>query len=437
VDVDTPDSRAFTQLAAAVRAGRVDARLVDRAVARVLKLKFEAGLFELADADPDVAEQATATSEALSLARRAAARCVVLLKNEGGLLPLSPANVGRLLVVGTHARDTPLGGYSGVPRHVVSVLEGLRQEGERAGFSVDYAEGVRITEQRIWGQDAINFTPAATNRELIAEAVAAARQADTIVMVLGENEMVSREAWSDRHLGDRQSLDLLGQQNALASALFDLGKPTVVILLNGRPLSVNLLAARAGALLEGWYLGQQTGHALADVLFGRVNPGGKLPVSIARDVGQLPVHYRVKPGARRGYLDGAITPLYPFGFGLSYTRFDISAPRVSRPRIRAGEEVAVDVDVANLGALAGDEVVQLYLGPQSGPVTRATLALRGFQRITLAAGERRTLRFTLTARDFMAWDTAMRRMPASGVYQIHAGPSSAALRSSVLTVDPA
>lgn len=437
VDVDTPDARAFQALPALVRSGKVDSKLVDRAVARVLRVKFEAGLFEMADADPDAAEGATANDAALALARRSAARCAVLLKNEGRLLPLDPARVGRLLVLGAHARDTPLGGYSGTPRHVVSVLEGLQEEGRRAGFAVRYAEGVRITEERIWGQDAIHFTPAEVNRRLHAEALDAARDADTIVMVLGDNEMTAREAWSERHLGDRQTLDLLGPQDELARAIFGLGKPVVVLLLNGRPLSVNLLAERAGALLEGWYMGQETGHAVADLLFGRASPGGKLPVSIARNAGQLPVHYRHKAGARRGYLDGATAPLYPFGFGLGYTTFSIGAPRLSRTAIRAGASVEVEVDVANTGTRTGDEVVQLYVSPESGPVTRATLALRGFRRVTLAPGERRTVRFTLGPRDFAVWDGAMRRKAAPGNYQIRAGANSVELQSAALQVLPA
>ncbi len=437
VDVDTPDARAFSKLADGVRAGRIDIKLVDQAVARVLKVKFQAGLFEMTDADVGAAMAATATPAAWALARRAAARCAVLLKNDGGLLPLAPAKVGRMLVLGTHARDTPIGGYSGVPGKVVSVLEGLQAEGERAGFAVSYAEGVRLTEQRIWGQDPINFTPPEVNRRLITEAVAAANNADTIVMVLGDNEMTAREAWSDKHLGDRMSLDLLGQQNDLARAIFDLNKPTVVLLLNGRPLSVNLLAARATALIEGWYMGQETGHGVADLLFGRANPGGKLPVSIARDVGQLPIHYRRKVGARRGYLDGRTDPLYPFGFGLSYTSFEVGAPRLSRSSIRAGEQVEVVVEVTNTGRLAGDEVVQLYLSAESGPTTRATLALRAFRRVTLAPGQRQSLTFTLGARDFAAWDRAMRRAPAPGSYFVRAGGSSAELKSVSLAVLPA
>ena len=304
---------------------------------RILELKFLSGAFETPYVDASKADSLTATPEAIALAREAATKTVVLLKNDKGLLPLDGKRVGKLLVLGTHARNTPIGGYSDVPRHVVSILDGVTAEGKAQGFSVDYREAVRLTEERIWGQDEIHFTPDAVNDKLINEAVEAAKSADTILMVLGDNEMTSREAWADNHMGDRQSLDLIGRQNDLAARIFALGKPTVVFLLNGRPMSVNLLAEKADALIEGWYMGQETGNAAADILFGRANPGGKLPVSIARNVGQLPIYYNYKPTARRGYLDGPTSPLYPFGFGLSYTTFDISAPMLAKATIGTSE----------------------------------------------------------------------------------------------------
>ncbi|MET0274659.1 MAG: glycoside hydrolase family 3 N-terminal domain-containing protein, partial [Phenylobacterium sp.] len=337
VDVELPDGEAYNRLPDLVRSGRVSQAQVDAAVRRVLHMKFEGGLFETPYVDAAAADRLTAAPDAIALAREAARKTVVLLKNDKGLLPLDAGKIGRMAVLGTHARDTPIGGYSDVPRKVVSVLEGLQAEA-KGRFVVDYSEGVRITEGgHVWAQDKVTLTPPEVNAKLIAEAVEVARRADVIVMVLGDNEQTSREAWADDHLGDRTSLDLVGQQNDLAKAIFDLGKPTVVLLLNGRPLSVNLLAQQADALLEGWYLGQETGHAAADILFGRANPGGKLPVTIARDVGQLPIFYNRKPSARRGYLFGDATPLYPFGYGLSYTRFEISAPRVASPTIAANQ----------------------------------------------------------------------------------------------------
>jgi len=199
-------------------------------------------------------------------------------------------------------------------------------------------------------------------------------------------------------------------------------------------LSVNYLAANSPALIEGWYLGQETGNALADVLFGAVNPGGKLPVSFARSVGQLPVHYNRKPTSRRGYLFDSNAPLYPFGYGLSYTTFDVSAPRLARNSVRVGETAKVSVDVANTGQLAGDEVVQLYVRDDEASVTRPLIELKRFQRVTLQPGERRTVTFELKPDDLALWNMEMKRVVEPGTFTILAGPNSADLKSAKLTV---
>jgi beta-glucosidase len=433
VDVETPDPEGFAHLAELVHEGRVPMAVVDQAVRRVLALKFNAGLFENPYPDVATAQARTATPDAIALAREAAGKSIVLLKNDRNLLPLNSGNIHRLAVLGTHARDTPIGGYSDVPGHVVSVLDGIRDEAH-GRFAVDYSEGVRITEGHCWSCDAVKLTPAAVNRKLIAAAVETARKADVVVMVLGDNEATSREAWADTHLGDRSSLDLIGQQNDLARAIFALHKPTVVVLLNGRPLAVNTLAQNANALLEGWYLGQETGHGVADVLFGKVNPGGKLPVSIARSVGQLPVFYDHKPTSRRGYLFDTTAPLYPFGYGLSYTSFDISAPRVLTPAIAANQPARVAVDVANIGKRAGDEVVQIYVHDDEASVTRPVIELRRFQRVTLQPGERRTITFDLTPADLALWNAEMKKVVEPGTFTISAGPNSVDLKSAKLTV---
>jgi beta-glucosidase len=435
VDAETPDDDAFKHLPELVRSGRVSQQTLDNAVRRMLRLKFESGLFENPYADAKRAEARTATPDAVALAREAARRSMVLLKNENGLLPLDERGIKRLAVLGTHAKDTPIGGYSDEPKHVVSVLEGI-QNLAKGKFQVDYAEAVRLTRSRSWSADAVDLVPPEENRRLIAEAVETARKADVVVMVLGDNEQLSREAWADQHLGDRSSLDLVGQQEELAKAVLALGKPTVVVLLNGRPLSVNYLAENAPALVEGWYLGQETGNAVADVLFGRANPGGKLPVSIARHVGQLPIYYNHKPTARRGYLFDTTKPLYPFGYGLSYTRFDISAPRLADASVRVGQKVRISVDVANTGARAGDEVVQLYVRDDEATVTRPVIELKRFQRVTLRAGERRTVTFELTPDDLALWNVEMKRVVEPGTFTISAGPNSAELKSAKLTVTP-
>jgi beta-glucosidase len=433
VDSETPDGEGFVHLPELVRTGRVPQALVDDAVRRILALKFEAGLFENPYVDAAAAEAKTATPDAIALAREAARKAMVLLKNDKGVLPLNEDRIKRLAVLGTHARDTPIGGYSDEPRHVVSVLEGIRNAA-RGKFEVDYAEAVRLTRSRSWSADAVDLVPADENRRLIAEAVETARKADVIVMVLGDNEQLSREAWADQHLGDRTSLDLVGQQEELAQAIFALGKPTVVVLLNGRPLSINYLAETAPALIEGWYLGQETGNAVADVLFGKANPGGKLPVTFARSVGQLPVFYNHKPTARRGYLFDTTRPLYPFGYGLSYTRFDISAPRLARPTVKMGQNVRVSVDVANTGRRAGDEVVQLYVRDDEASVTRPVLELKRFERVTLRPGQRRTVTFELTPDDLAFWNLEMKKVVEPGTFTIHAGPNSVDLKSAKLTV---
>jgi beta-glucosidase len=433
VDAETPDGEAYVHLPALVRSGRVPQALVDDAVRRMLRLKFEAGLFENPYADASKADARTATPDAVALAREAARRSIVLLKNEGGLLPLNPGKIGRMLVIGTHARDTPIGGYSDEPKQVISVLEGL-QKAAAGRFTVDYSEGVRITERRCWSCDEVKLVDPEVNRQLIADAVAAARNADTIVMVLGDNEQTSREAWADNHLGDRSSLDLIGRQEELARAILALGKPTVVVLLNGRPLSVNYLAASAPAMIEGWYLGQETGNAVADILLGKANPGGKLPVTIARHVGQLPVFYNRKPTARRGYLFDTTAPLYPFGYGLSYTSFAISAPRLDRATIRNGETARVSVDVTNTGRRPGDEVVQIYVRDDEASVTRPLLELKRFRRVTLKPGERRSVEFELKPDDLSLWNMQMKRVVEPGTFTIYAGPNSVDLKEAKLMV---
>ncbi|MRW90505.1 beta-glucosidase [Duganella sp. FT80W] len=434
VDVETPDGLAYKELGALVNEKRVSEEEINVVVRRILTMKFQSGLFEQPYVDAKVADSLTATQDAVALARLAATRTPVLLKNDKGVLPLDGKKVGKLLLIGTHAKDTPIGGYSDIPRHVVSIYDGLQAEAKAQGFSLAYSEGVRITEQRIWGADEIKFTSPEVNAKLIAAAVEAAKSADTIVLVLGDNEQTSREAWADNHLGDRESLDLMGQQNDLARAIFALGKPTVVFLLNGRPLSINLLAEKADAIIEGWYMGQETGYAAADLLFGRANPGGKLPVSVARSVGQLPIFYNHKPSARRGYIDGSTKPLYPFGFGLSYTTFAISEPRLAKANIAVGESTRVEVDVTNTGKRAGDEVVQIYIRDDVSSVTRPVLELKAFKRVTLQPGEKRTLSFDIKPSDLWFYNTEMQRVVEPGSFTIHAGPNSVDLKSVKLMV---
>jgi beta-glucosidase len=433
VDMELPDPEGWTTLAAMVKSGKVPVAQVDNAVRRILNMKFQMGLFENPYTDARTAEARTAAPDAIALARDAAVRSMVLLKNQNNLLPLDPAKVGRMLIVGTHARDTPIGGYSDVPRHVVSVLEGM-QKAAAGRFKVDYAEGFRLTRSREWSADKVDLIPETENAPLMDEAVAKAAQADTILLVLGENEQLSREAWADNHLGDRQKLDLIGSQNEMARRLFATGKPVVVLLLNGGPMAATYVDATAPAIIEGWYLGQETGDAVADVVLGRANPGGKLPVSIPRSEGQLPIFYNHKPTSRRGYLFDSTAPLYPFGYGLSYTSFDIGAPKLAKATIGRDDTVRVSVDVANTGRRVGDEVVQLYVHDDEASVTRPVLELKHFQRVTLRPGERRTVTFDLKPADLAFWNVDMHRVVEPGTFTISAGNSSTKLKTATLTV---
>ncbi|MES1201715.1 MAG: glycoside hydrolase family 3 N-terminal domain-containing protein [Pseudomonadota bacterium] len=437
VDCDEPNGECFQTLTASVHAGRVREEEIDVALRRMLEIKFLSGMFEQPYADAAQAEVIIDNDEARALATEAARKAVVLLKNDNNALPLSADRLRTLAVVGPSAAVARIGGYSNVPRHKISILDGVRAKvGSRV--NVVTAEGVRLTEgdpEGDWGRDTNVLTDPEVNRGLIAEAVRIARRADQIVLCFGGSSAESREGWADNHLGDRDSLALLGQQEDLFAALAALNKPIIVVLVNGRPQSLSpFILERANAIVEGWYLGQEGGTAMADILFGDANPGGKLPVTVARNVGQLPDFYDHKPSARRGYLFDSAAPLFPFGFGLSYTTFEIGAPQLARTQIGVADSVEVTVSVRNTGSRAGDEVVQLYIHDLVASVTRPVLELKGFQRVTLQPGETQTVHFTVTPEHLRFWNIDMQRVVEPGEFDILVGPNSVDLKSAKLTV---
>jgi beta-glucosidase len=274
----------------------------------------------------------------------------------------------------------------------------------------------------------LRTVPPEQNAARIAQAVALAQTSDVIVLVVGDNEQITREAVAQIVPGDRATLGLFGDQEALVQALAATGKPLVAVLINGRPLSVSSLAAKANALIEGFYLGEQGGHAVADVLFGRVNPGGKLSAAMPGPLGETLAYDRHPSVARYPYVEGRPKPLFPFGHGLSYTRFEISAPRLSKTLVGANEPFHVEVDVTNVGAMDGDEVVQLYIRDEVSSAPRPILELKAFERVTIKRGERRTVRFDLGPQALAFWDDQMRWTVEPGTFQIGVGPSSADLR---------
>ena len=451
VDVDLPEIAAYAHLVDEVKAGRVPQRSVDAAVRRLLRAKFTLGLFDNPYVDAARADSISGAASHRALALEAARQAVVLLKNDGGVLPLNAGALKRIAVIGPHAGEVLVGGYAGTPRFSVSILEGIRKRA--SGATVDYAEGVRLTEDTTftkepqphmsgvrsiarWNSDRVVLADSSRNMQRIEEAVALARGSDLAIVVVGDNEQTSREAWAANHLGDRTSLGLLGQQEQLVRAVQATGKPVVLVLINGRPLSIPSLAASAPVIVEGWYLGQETGTAMAEVLFGDVNPSGKLPVSVARDVGQLPMFYNHKPSAGRGYLFDQTTPLWPFGYGLSYTTFKYAAPRVDAARIAASGHTSVSVDVTNSGTRAGDEVVQLYVHDRVSRVTRPVMELRGFQRVSLKPGETRTVRFDVTPQTLGYYGPGNKWVVEPGAFDLMTGGSSAQLQSVTLDVAP-
>jgi beta-glucosidase len=434
VDIELPDPDGYPELVAMVKDGRVAESLVDRAVTHMLRAKFLANLFEQPFVDPEEAARTSNTPESQALALEAARRSIVLLKNERGALPLDRTKLKTLAVVGPNAKGVRLGGYSREPGRGVDVLTGITSAAG-TGVRVTYAEGVRITEEPPnWTQDKVVMGDAARNRQRIQEAVALARPADVIVVVVGTNESTSREAWADDHLGDAADLSLMSQQEELLDAMIQTGKPVVVVLINGRPLATPRVAERVPAILETWYSGQEGGTAIGEVLFGAANPGGKLPVTIPRHVGQLPVYYNRRPTSFRSYIDVTREPLWPFGHGLSYTTFTLGAPVVSPSSIGPGGRATVTVDVTNTGPRAGDEVVQLYIHDVVSSVTRPPKELRGFERVTLAPGEKKTVTFTLGPDALSLIDARMQRVVEPGRFEIMVGTSSAKLTTATLDV---
>ena len=433
VDVELPAAATYRTLLQQVRDGRVSESLVDRAVARLLRMKFLTGLFDNPYVDPEYAERVTNSPEHQQLALKAAQKAIILLKNQNSLLPLDRSKYKRIAVIGPNAGEVHLGGYSNNPGRGVSVLQGIKNK-VGSGSEVLFAEGCKITETPPdWDADKVVLGDPALNAKRIQDAVQVARKADVVLLVLGENEQTSREAWAATHLGDRDNLDLLGNQDDLAKAIVETGKPVVVLLLHGRPNSINYVAEQAPAILDGWYLGQEGGTAVADVLFGDVNPGGKLPITVPRSVGQLPDYYYQKPSAKRGYLGSTTQPLFPFGWGLSYTTFKYANVHLNPATIGTSGETKVSVDVSNAGKVRGDEVVQLYIRDEVSSVTRPIKELRGFRRITLDPGETRTVEFTLGFDQLSFLDLDMHRVVEPGTFRVMVGGNSVDLIETTLT----
>ena len=434
VDVELPFNQAYGSLIDQVKAGKVAEAAVDRSVSRVLTAKFMAGLFDDPYANADYAEKITNNTDHQQLALKAAHEAIILLKNQDNLLPLAKNKYKRIAVIGPNAAELHLGGYSNQPGRGVSVLQAIKT---KVGSSAEvlYALGCKITESNPdWDADKVVVGDPALNAKRIEEAAKVAATADLVILALGGNEQTSREAWAVNHPGDRDNLDLLGNQDDLVKAVLATGKPTIVFLQHGRPNSINYIAEHVPAILDGWYLGQEGGTAVADVLFGDYNPAGRLPITVPRSTGQLPDYYYQKPSAKREYLGSTVLPLFPFGWGLSYSTFKYANVRATPDSIGPRGQTTISVDITNSGAVRGDEVVQLYIRDDVSSVTRPVKELRGFRRITLNPGETKSVEFTLGPEELSFLNRDMHRVVEPGTFTIMVGGNSIDLTNIKLNV---
>jgi len=416
IDVEMVSRLFGSHLPRLVEQGLVPEAIVDAAVRRVLRIKFRAGLFEQPYVDEMREAQVIGAREHRVAAREIAGRCLVLLKNNHGVLPLN-AGGRSIAVIGPLAddRDAPLSHWRGDGRteDVVTLLAGIRAKAAgKPGMQVSFAKGCEIE-----GGSTNGFT----------EAVCIARQSEVAVVAVGEASAMSGEA------GSRSSLDLPGHQLDLVKAIHATGIPTVVVLMNGRPLTIGWVAEHIPAIIEAWLPGTEGGNAIADVLFGDVNPGAKLPVTFPRVVGQVPLYYNAlntgrppKPDNRytSKYLDVPSEPLFPFGHGLSYTRFQLSNLRLSRRTITPTDTLTASVDVQNIGDRPGDEVVQLYLRDVVASVARPVKELAGFERVTLKPGEMKTCCFELGPERLGFYNRELQFVVEPGAFQVFTGTSS-------------
>ena len=437
MDMELPGGKIYKRLDEALERGLLSIETVNEAVRRVLRLKFRLGLFENPYADEDEAERVNHCEAHRKLALRTGERSIVLLKNEGALLPLDGTALNRIAVIGPNAAARHFGGYSTESSRDrgVSVLEGIRA---RAGDSstVDYAEGCKVhLGTGYWREGEAVLNDPEADRRMIREAVAVAEAADVAIVVVGGDSQTCRESFEPR-IGDRDDLTLIGLQDELVQAIHATGTPTIVVLINGRPLAITEVAETIDAIVEGWYLGEATGTAMANVLFGDVNPGGKLPCSFPRSTGQIPCHYsRTVMDTRRRYIGQPNAPLFSFGHGLSYTQFKIGEPAVEPSVIPADGQATVTVKVRNVGERKGDEVVQLYVRDVIASVVRPVKELKGFQRVTLAPGEERVVSFRIASDSLAVYDRDMREVVEAGEFVIMVGGDSVSLKECRLWVD--
>jgi len=427
VDVETPNGQCFSTLVDQVNRGVVPISAIDRATSDMLRLKFQLGLFDHPYADPELAAKSNHNEEHRQMALKMAEESLVLLKNDDHLLPLDASKIKTLAVIGPNADRLLYGGYSELTDQGVTILGGLKSQfGDR--MKITYAEGCKIhLGLPYWKTKEIVLNDPAKDRQTIPQAVEVAKAADTAIVVVGDDPALCSE------FHDVDDLDLVGLQNELVKAILDTGKPTVVVLLNGRPMSCRLIAGSAHAILEGWYPGEEGGNAIASALFGTINPSGKLTTTFPKSVGQLPLYYNRRSHAGKYVLEDT-TPLYPFGFGLSYSTFKYSNLRVEPAEIATSGTAVASVDITNTSNIPGTEISQMYLHEEVSSIVRPPMELKGFQRIELKPQETRTINFQITPAFLEFLNAQLKTVVEPGTFDIMVGPSSATFDTTHLVV---
>lgn len=431
VDLESPQPDCYPNLTALVKSGAIKMALIDTAVSRILTAKFRAGLFEKPYADTLHVSARVHTPQHIALSQQIAEESVILLKNKKQLLPLNIKNIKSLAVIGPNADQVQYGDYAPTrDNHSgTTVLGGIRQlVGDNV--KVNYAKGCDLVSEDKSGFD---------------EAINAANKSDAVVVVLGTTSVIFSGVGWNGHAPENEPKDPFtcgegydvtdinpqGVQRELLQAIYKTGKPVILVLVHGRPWSISWEKENIPAILEAWYPGEKGGTAIANILFGKVNPSGRLAVSIPQSTGHIPVFYNMvnsnkgfyhnpgsvgKPG--QDYVFSSTAPLFPFGFGLSYTKFDYSNLKVSATQFAANQKVQVSVDVKNTGAVAGKEVVQMYLANKVNSVSTPIMALKGFDKIALQPGETKTVKFIVDKDDIAIWNAQMKHVTEPGPFDI-------------------
>jgi len=435
VDMELDNPYSFSELLDSVGASAELQAALEKAVRRILSVIFKLGLFDDPYVEPEEAERVSRCKEHLAMSLKAAEESIVLLKNKDNILPLDKAEYKKIAVIGPHANDMHYGGYSHKDTaNGITFYEGIK---DYVGDAVDvlYAKGCNIHKgSGHWldGVDEFELSDPTKNRRRIREAVQTAKQSDLVILAVGSTAVTCGE-----FIGYRHSLDLFGQQNDLVKAVIETNVPVIVCLVNGRPLTINYIDREADAVLETWYLGEQAGVALSRTLFGDVNPRGKLTLTFPRSTGHLPAYYSKKPSGIHDYLAEENEPLYPFGYGLSYTTFDYSNLSIKKNRLIDGESTTVRFTLGNTGRREGEEIVQLYIRDRISSVTRPVKELKGFKKVNLEPGETKTVEFQLSTDDLKYYNRDMEYVVEPGEFEIMIGASSEdiKLRGVVIVTD--